>query len=68
MNVNQHYCTKCMKLHPLHYFLGEGCKHLAVECPKGHYHIPFKPGLNIPTRESKRLVRDKNKRLQPELL
>ena len=66
--IPSHYCTRCMRYHPMHYLIGEGCHHLIVECPKAHYFIRYQPDLNIQTKESKRLIKSRLAAQQPELL
>lgn len=58
MTAPKHYCLQCMKEHGLHYLLDRFRKqHLIVECSHGHYAIKHRPGLAIPVRESKPLVK-----------
>jgi len=53
----------------MHYTIAvDDQKHLFVECPHGFYAIHYRPGLNIPTKESKRLIRLEAKWRQSQLL
>ena len=67
--INSHYCTRCAKLHPLHYVVQvDGKMHLCVECTRAYYFIPMVHGLNILRVTSRHALKLEMKAKQPELL
>ncbi len=56
------FCLKCSADHLLHYTRdSQDHVHLILECPKGHYALRFMPHLDIPMKESRKLLKARAK-------